>query len=145
MELFACSERYMHMKEELEDTKGVIRIRISKKNRQNNGQMKKDNRTNNDLQNISIKLTINVTNTEVILYRFRSYHKWIVQGKHRTEFFNRSRITTFFSNGFIKLLNNKYNFWNLKWHFHLVSLHFHLCYKSSHCNFFLSDFQPIII
>jgi hypothetical protein len=75
MELFAYSEKYMHMKEELEDTKGVIRIRISKKNRQNNGQMKKDKRTNNDLQNIGIKLKINVTNTEVILYGFRSYHK----------------------------------------------------------------------
>jgi hypothetical protein len=32
-----------------EDTKGVIRIRISKKNRQHNGQKKKDKRTNNDL------------------------------------------------------------------------------------------------
>jgi hypothetical protein len=30
-----------HFKEEFEDTKGVIRIRISKKNRQDNGQMKK--------------------------------------------------------------------------------------------------------
>ena len=29
------------MKEEFEDTKGVIRIRISKKNRQYNGQKKK--------------------------------------------------------------------------------------------------------
>ena len=29
------------MKEEFEDTKGVIRIRISKKNRQHNGQKKK--------------------------------------------------------------------------------------------------------
>ena len=29
------------LKEEFEDTKGVIRIRISKKNRQNNGQKKK--------------------------------------------------------------------------------------------------------
>jgi hypothetical protein len=38
--------------EELEDTKGVIRIRISKKNRQHNGQKKKYKRTNNDLQNI---------------------------------------------------------------------------------------------
>ena len=36
--------------EEFEDTKGVIRIRISKKNRQHNGQKKKDKRTNNDLQ-----------------------------------------------------------------------------------------------
>jgi hypothetical protein len=33
------------------DTKGVIRIRISKKNRQHNGQKKKYKGTNNDLQN----------------------------------------------------------------------------------------------
>jgi hypothetical protein len=39
-------------KEEFEDTKGVIRIRISKKNRQHSGQKKKYKRTNNDLQNI---------------------------------------------------------------------------------------------
>jgi hypothetical protein len=38
------------LKEELEDTKGVIRIRISK-NRQHNGQKKKYKRINNDLQN----------------------------------------------------------------------------------------------
>jgi hypothetical protein len=44
--------------EEFEDTKGVIRIRISKKNRQRNDQKKKDKRTNNDLQNIHIKLKI---------------------------------------------------------------------------------------
>jgi hypothetical protein len=41
------------------DTKGVIRIRISK-NRQHNGQMKKYKRTNNDLQNIHIKHTLRV-------------------------------------------------------------------------------------
>ena len=41
-----------------EDTKGVIRIRKSKKNGQHNGQKKKDKRTNNDLQNIHIKLKI---------------------------------------------------------------------------------------
>jgi hypothetical protein len=41
-----------------EDTKGVIRIRISKKNRRHNGQKNKDKRTNNDLQNIHIKLKI---------------------------------------------------------------------------------------
>jgi hypothetical protein len=35
--------------EEFEDTKGVIRIRISKKNRQRNGQKKKYKRTKNDL------------------------------------------------------------------------------------------------
>ena len=37
--------------EEFEDTKGVIRIRKSKKNRQHNGQKKKYKRTNNDQQN----------------------------------------------------------------------------------------------
>ena len=42
---------------EFEDTKGVIRIRISK-NRQHNDQKKKYKRTNNDLQNIHIKLKI---------------------------------------------------------------------------------------
>jgi hypothetical protein len=41
--------------EEFEDTKGVIRIRISTKNRQYNGQKIKYKRTNNDLQNIHIK------------------------------------------------------------------------------------------
>ena len=44
--------------EEFEDTKGVIRIRISKKNRQHNGQKKKYKTTNNELQNIHIKLKI---------------------------------------------------------------------------------------
>jgi hypothetical protein len=38
-------------RKELEDTKGVIRIRISKKNRQHNDQKKKYKRTNNDPQN----------------------------------------------------------------------------------------------
>ena len=38
--------------------KGVIRIHISKKNKQHNGQKKKDKRTNSDLQNIHIKLKI---------------------------------------------------------------------------------------
>ena len=39
-------------------TKRVIIIRISKKNRQHNDQKKKDKRTNNDIQNIHIKLKI---------------------------------------------------------------------------------------
>jgi hypothetical protein len=47
-----------YFKEEFEDTKGIIRIRISKNNRQHNGQKKKYKRTNNDLQNIHIKLKI---------------------------------------------------------------------------------------
>ena len=45
---------------DFEDTKGVIRIRIWKKNRQHNDQKKKYKRKNNDPQNIYmyIKLTI---------------------------------------------------------------------------------------
>ena len=48
--------------EELEDTKGVIRVRISK-NRQHNNQQKMYKRTNSDLQNIDIKLKDWVTRT----------------------------------------------------------------------------------
>jgi hypothetical protein len=44
--------------EEFEDTEGVIRIRISKKIRQHNGQKEKNKRTNNDPQNIHKKLKI---------------------------------------------------------------------------------------
>ena len=46
-----------------EDIKGVIRIRKSKKYRQHNGQKKKDNRTNNDLQNITHNTKDQVTRT----------------------------------------------------------------------------------
>ena len=41
--------------EVFEDTKVVIRICKLKKDRQHNGQKKKDKRTNNDLQNITNK------------------------------------------------------------------------------------------
>jgi hypothetical protein len=44
-----------YMKEEFEDTKWVIRVRKSKKDRQHNGQKIKNKRTNNDLQNMHIK------------------------------------------------------------------------------------------
>ena len=44
--------------EEFEDSKGEIRIHISKKNRQRNGLKKKHKRTNNDVQNMHIKLKI---------------------------------------------------------------------------------------
>ena len=44
--------------EDFEETKGVIRIRLSKKNRQHDGQKKQYKRTNNDPQNIYIKLKI---------------------------------------------------------------------------------------
>ena len=55
--LFACSMKVEHRngKKNLEDTKGVIRVRKSKKDRQHNDQEKKDKRTNNDLQNITHK------------------------------------------------------------------------------------------
>ena len=45
-------------KEEFEDTKGTIRIRISKKNDRTMAKRKKYKKTNNDLQNILIKLKI---------------------------------------------------------------------------------------
>ena len=45
-------------KKSLKMPKTVLRIRISKKNRQHNVQKKKYKRTNNDLQNIHIKLKI---------------------------------------------------------------------------------------
>ena len=51
--------RYALLQEkEFEDTKGVMRICNSKKDRQHNVQKKKYKRTNNDLQNIHIKLKI---------------------------------------------------------------------------------------
>jgi hypothetical protein len=43
--------------------KGAIRIRISKKNRQHNGQKKKYKRTNNDLQKHTYKTKDRVTRT----------------------------------------------------------------------------------
>jgi hypothetical protein len=46
------------LKEEFKDAIGLIRIRISKKDRQHNDQEKKYKRTNNDLQNIHIKIKI---------------------------------------------------------------------------------------
>jgi hypothetical protein len=55
---FILKNRTVVHEAELEDTKDVNRIRISKKNRQHNGQKKKYKRTNNDLQNIHIKLKI---------------------------------------------------------------------------------------
>ena len=48
----------INKQEEFEDIKGVTRVRISKKDRQHNGQKIKGERTNNDLLNIHIKLTM---------------------------------------------------------------------------------------
>ena len=48
---------------EFADTKGVIRICKSKKDRQHNVQKKKDKGTNNDLQHITHKTKDRVTRT----------------------------------------------------------------------------------
>jgi hypothetical protein len=56
-------QRSLDWEEEFEDTKGAIGIRISKKNRQHNGQKKKYKRTNNNLQNITYKTKDRVTRT----------------------------------------------------------------------------------
>ena len=49
--------------EGFKDTKGVIRIRKSKKERHDNGQKTKDKRTNNDLENIIHKTKDRETHT----------------------------------------------------------------------------------
>jgi hypothetical protein len=49
------------------DTEGVIRIRILKKGKQQNGGKKKYKRTNNDLQNIHIKLKLSFHNIETVV------------------------------------------------------------------------------
>jgi hypothetical protein len=55
--IFKIKPISLDLHEQLADTKGVIRNRISmKKSRQHNGQEKKYKRTNKDLQNIHIKL-----------------------------------------------------------------------------------------
>ena len=43
------------MQEDIEDTKGVIRICISKKSRQHNGKKKIHKGTKNDIQNMHLK------------------------------------------------------------------------------------------
>ena len=50
------------MEEEYEDTKGIIRIRKSK-DRQHNGQTKKNKRTNNDLKKNTQKTKDEATRT----------------------------------------------------------------------------------
>ena len=48
----------MFVVEVFKDIKGVIRIHKSNRDRQRNGQAKKYKRTNNDMQNMHIKLMI---------------------------------------------------------------------------------------
>ena len=47
---------YTMPSEEFEDTKRVIRICNSKKDKEHNGEKKKDKTTNNDLQNTTQKM-----------------------------------------------------------------------------------------
>jgi len=59
IKVFGSKKTKKHIdKVSFEDTKGVIRIRISKKTKLRNSQKKKYKRTNNDLHNIHIKLKI---------------------------------------------------------------------------------------
>jgi hypothetical protein len=58
---------WLLFKEEFEDTKGVIRIRISKKNRQDNGQKKKDKQR-------SIKHTHKRANKIYVLFFIAHFH-----------------------------------------------------------------------
>ena len=51
-------------KKKVEDTKEIIRIRLTK-NRQHNGKKKKYKRTNNDRQNITQKTKDRVTRTQL--------------------------------------------------------------------------------
>jgi hypothetical protein len=54
-----CLRNIVYVQDEMfEETKVVIRIRKTKKDRQYNVRKKKDKRTNNDLQNIHLKLKI---------------------------------------------------------------------------------------
>jgi hypothetical protein len=59
------SMNYIIMKEEFEDSKGIIRIRKWKKDRQHNGQKIKNKSTNSDLQNIIHKTKNQVTRTPI--------------------------------------------------------------------------------
>jgi hypothetical protein len=69
---------HLNHEEEFEDIKGVIVIRKSKKNRQHNGQKKKYKRTNNDLQNIHIKLKIVTSLKTVGELRCSEIHIWFL-------------------------------------------------------------------
>jgi len=59
---------------EFEDTKGVIRIRKSKKDTQHNRQAKKDKRTINNLQNILIILNIQQHEPHSFFYNVCDLH-----------------------------------------------------------------------
>jgi hypothetical protein len=65
-ELIVLESSRSVLKEELEDIKGVIRICISKKNRQHNGQKKKYKRTNNNQQKEFLYLSVSESSQKVL-------------------------------------------------------------------------------
>ena len=84
-EIFNCSYMIIgsltynvYSPEEFEDTKGVIRIRISKKNRQNSGQTKRYKRTNNRLFEIFIILSNMQIMFYKILWQNQFSHTWVI-------------------------------------------------------------------
>jgi hypothetical protein len=65
-----CNIQNPDFEEEFEDTKEVIRIRKLKE-RQHNGQKKKDKRTNNDLQNTAQKDKDQATRSPKVKIRYK--------------------------------------------------------------------------
>jgi hypothetical protein len=65
-ELIVLESSRSVLKEEFEDIKGVIRICISKKNRQHNGQKKKYKRTNNNQQKEFLYLSVSESSQKVL-------------------------------------------------------------------------------
>ena len=74
---FVLDKMWLLFKEEFEDTKGVIRIRISKKNRQHNGQKKKDKQR-------SIKHTHKRANKIYVLFFIAHFHNFNPRTTHQT-------------------------------------------------------------
>jgi hypothetical protein len=81
-----------HHLEEFYLTKWLIRIRKSKKDRQHNGKKKRDKRTNNDLQNttlktndrttrIPLKISLGVIDFKINVKKFCTYHLPLIYTK----------------------------------------------------------------
>ena len=64
MNEYLLNTRAKMLKEGFEDTKRIIKIRKSKKDRQHNDQKKEDKRTNTDLQNIHTLIKIKIEQRE---------------------------------------------------------------------------------
>jgi hypothetical protein len=79
-EIMVKMENKYNYEEELGDTKGLVKVPKSKKDRQHNGQNKKDKRMDSDLQNIHIKLHlpphIIVLKNHHYTWRRKSWLRW---------------------------------------------------------------------